>query len=193
MKINHILLDIDGVLGDFYGQAFRAFNKPMPKTQAEWPERGRKLIEACELESWHHLHTVIPGFWSEMPLLPGAEELIELVRNHSEPAGRRFNILTSPPVYAPALSDRMQWLNRLKFDGAIYCREKDLFAKPGRLLIDDTPQNCDAWQKAGGTAFLWRQPWNTPCTGQPNPENEWDNPWVWENLRMLEDLLKADA
>lgn len=37
---------------------------------------------------------------------------------------------------------------------------KKLFAAPGRVLIDDSDDNVSDWQKAGGSAILFPQPWN---------------------------------
>ena len=38
--------------------------------------------------------------------------------------------------------------------------QKHLLARPGRILIDDFKSNTVAWEKEGGKAFVFPQPYN---------------------------------
>ena len=38
--------------------------------------------------------------------------------------------------------------------------DKDLLAKPTRVLVDDSPENVASFLAAGGEACMFPQPWN---------------------------------
>lgn len=47
----------------------------------------------------------------------------------------------------------------------IYCAEKRQYATDGSVLIDDNPAVCRDWERAGGRALLFDQPWNQDAEG----------------------------
>jgi 5'(3')-deoxyribonucleotidase len=81
-------------------------------------------------------------------------------------------ILTSPGKQSHAYSAKVEWCRRRLMaheHQVIVTKHKPLLAAPGRLLIDDNPENCKNWMVHGGTAILWPQPGNVFHAQQADP------------------------
>ena len=133
--------DVDGVLADFHGYAKRV----VPGFYIGKPD------------------VVFPkGIFSKLPILPGAHELVDYLRNTFGP---KFFILTATPkdsVDETEAIDKRNWLKKhFNIDPkqvfVVSRSDKQKYAvnNPNNILIDDYDRNTKEWTKAGGTSILY--------------------------------------
>ncbi len=163
-------IDVDDTLADFRGYAIErgvpAWTGTWYTTPREtWTEEQHAIqAKTCELMER-------PDFWSNIPVLPGAFELVTACATR----GETF-LLTAYPTICPdkemVLREKIQWgMSKVHFpkNRIIVCNrpEKIDFACDGymdddgawnprahpNLLIDDAKQNIDEWVAAGGVAL----------------------------------------
>ncbi len=159
-SINHIFIDMDGVLCDFiskamdvHGAAFVPGNYPA----GEWAVE--KVLGIDEKEFWRRIDNASPNFWPELAPYPWKNELLLMASLHF-PA---MSILTSPSRHESCFSGKRQWAKKHldPSTNMILCRTKHLLAREDRLLIDDSDVNYQKWEEAGGKAILFPRWWNT--------------------------------
>lgn len=150
-----IYLDMDGVLTDFHKDAFKLFGH-----DAHEPDgMVHEVLGITKGQFWARIATAGEKFWSNMTLLPWAEELYaELCR------ADEVVILTSPGRLPAAASGKMKFLrgflgrNQKNF---IITKRKELLARDsGDILVDDSAPNIDAFNEAGGVGILMPAYWN---------------------------------
>jgi len=129
--MDHVLLDMDGVLSNFQRQAMWMFgylqrpdsNPPDPQgvifahaTQAdilypfgEWSIPT--VLGVSNNEFWDHLHSD-GSFFAELPVLDGAKELLSFIQNSGVP----FTICTSPSLDSRDATAKIEWMRRLLDD-----------------------------------------------------------------------------
>jgi hypothetical protein len=137
-----IFLDSDGVLADFDRHVMEFSGGKTPR------QLGNDAL-------WELVNS-ISDFWLTMPLMPGANDLMEFSLPHNP------IILTGCPRtgYDVASTQKPIKLGRY-FPGVpvITClsKEKPLHMKaPGDILVDDMVHNVKRWRNAGGTAILYK-------------------------------------
>ena len=143
-----LYLDLDGVLADFVLQC-KLRLKMHPE---EFPSRN-KLME--EIKS-------CPGFFATMPVLPGAQALMEFCKTWARNPNNNYSvyILTAAPPTADnhCASDKKEWVRKNFGDVPVVVvnsgRDKYKQAKPGDILVDDMEENILPWKQAGGTGIL---------------------------------------
>ena len=164
--ITHVLLDMDGVLADFFGAAIPKLNARTGKdfTVETYPKGLYAMEEAYGITArdfWGIIDT--PGFWFDMQPMPHARGLLDfLIGEH----GFEVFISSSPSMSAHCVHEKRKWLDRhLKFPASkcMFGSAKHLMAKPGALLIDDLRSNCDRFVVHGGRAACVPSNWNTPA------------------------------
>jgi hypothetical protein len=157
-----ILLDVDGVCVDFHEAALRLHGSKLTSLdltsyQME-PQMG-----ITPAEFWSKIDQAGPEFWRDIPTFPWFEFFYSKLK---EIAPVRF--CTTPGRAWECVAGKKMWfdqqLGRAFRDFHITPRKTDL-AKSGTVLIDDFPDNVEAFRAAGGSAILFPQPWN----GQPRP------------------------
>jgi 5'(3')-deoxyribonucleotidase len=158
------LLDLDGVIADFYSSMCRAFGhdpaKAMTRLKPEdWWFRS-VLGEMTESHFWGVIDKLGEAFWADMEMYPHAHELYEELESMAPV------YFVSQPSNAPfSASGKVRWLQ--KFFRHPKCRaffltpHKSLLAKPNHLLIDDSDVNCKKFVEAGGNALLFPRRWNS--------------------------------
>ena len=142
-----IYLDMDGVLVDFE----KAFKKIDGRTTTEVEKEGDSVF-------WEHVKKGGLKFWSMMPWMNDGRKLWNYVKNMN------VSILSSP---ARALPDSRkgkeiwvyQALNPKPKLILKRAREKQEYAKPNAILIDDKKKNIDRWNAAGGIG-IWHKSTN---------------------------------
>ena len=158
-KINLILLDMDEVLVDFVGGACRLFRADPNrlKNRPEWdivPYLG--LVGLTQNRFWERINLAGEDFWLDLEELPWASDVLELCNQYAE----RVLIVTTPSTDVDSYSGKVKWLQR-RFgrDFKDFClfSEKELLAKPDRLLIDDNPDNCAKFVEEGGNSLVCPQ------------------------------------
>lgn len=165
MRKRRVLLDVDGVLGDFLGHSFPVLEKLT----------GRKWAYA-DFQTWDIFDTVSreyeraffdeinqPGWCQSIPVFSGSQDGVRRLMEISD-----LYVVTSPMNHVPTwMYEREQWL--LKHFGIPHKRVVHTSAKYlclGDVLIDDRPANIEAWEKEhlGGRGFLWHQTYNRAST-----------------------------
>lgn len=161
------LVDMDGVLADLDRHFLTQYQTRYPdKPAIPLAERTTFYIQDQYPEELQPLVTEIlfaPGFFLDLPVIPGAKEALEEMKNSHE-----VFICTSPLLANPTCtSDKIQWLER--HFGA-YWTEKLIISKDktmvhGDVLIDDKPHITGA-QTPSWYHVLYTQPYNRFLTSK---------------------------
>ena len=151
-------IDLDGVLVDFVGEFLRR-HKALGGQEVHESSVDRWAIHEVlgihETTMWSRLED--EGFWASLELYPWSRELLFACQS----LGGQVAILSSPGHCPSTASGKMRWAAKhLPGVPLILAHRKDLIAGPGRVLIDDSDDNCASWTRAGGRAVLFPQWWN---------------------------------
>lgn len=165
-----IFLDLDEVLADFVAAAARQIGVPLAQLNAnraygEWsivPAIARTLHrdDYTEDQFWIDIEKGGADFWTSIPLLPHAREVIDVVQRYDPD----FFIVTSPSRAIDCYVGKIRWIrehlgiNR-RF---IFSNDKSMLARYGTILIDDREESCIKFRDAGGCAILVRNMFNYP-------------------------------
>lgn len=161
MKIDHIYLDMDGVLVDWIGGLCDLLGLNRENVINEWPP-GVDTETALNLNVDHMWNLVNRhGFdwWANLNPLETNGHLFALLTETTA----SISILTSPDNSIYASSGKILWINNnlSQFENRIdLSSNKERLSKPGTLLIDDKDCNCERFREEGGHAVLFPQPWN---------------------------------
>jgi phosphoglycolate phosphatase-like HAD superfamily hydrolase len=145
MKVNKIYLDMDGVLCNFEKRYFDLFNET-PGSSRDRKEFSQNWTDFIMGNNFEHLE-----------LFPGALELLSYVRK----TGIDIEILTSSggKKYHDLVANQKDvWLKK---QGIAYKRNvvpgrkiKSEYAAEDVVLIDDTPDVIESFNRAGGIGIL---------------------------------------
>lgn len=155
-----VVLDVDGVLGDFCSAALEVFYAVTGRIYSldmitEW-DMEKLLPEELRPAFFHHCGQ--PGFCSRIKPYYGAVPFVEELRRR----GHTVVIATSPWNSPYWIEERMNWL-RDHFGVAHDVHNvKDKTGVPGDVFLDDKPSHVVTWAGAnpGGKAFLFNQMYN---------------------------------
>lgn len=162
-RLDHIFLDMDGVLTDFVSAALRVHGRP--DALERWPAGERdvpKMLNLSRTQFWNVIDAQGAGFWESLEPFPWFSELIALAREFAP-----VTILTAPSLAPHCLEGKVKWLHahfpkdkgRL-FTDYLIGSHKHLLARPGRVLIDDAESQVEAFRASDGSAILFPQIWN---------------------------------
>lgn len=164
-----ILLDVDGVLGDFVTEVVEFCNKyertlgSLGWTPDNVTEFDILRALKCEhLQARLDLHMAESDFCRHMPVYDGAPDFVAQLRGLGEVV-----IVTSPYSAVPTWSHaRLAWLEEhfsIPKHDVIFAKRKELIR--GDVLIDDKTENCEAFNRASSYrgAILFDRPWNQKC------------------------------
>jgi 5'(3')-deoxyribonucleotidase len=131
-----IFLDCDGVLADFDAGFEQLAGMPGQEYEDKFgPKKFWSQIKDSR------------NFFETLPLMPGAKQLYELVKEH------RPIILTGCPRGGWAEAQKMRWRDKY-FPGVpmVTCasRNKVHYCQPGDVLIDDYLKHSQKWIDGGG-------------------------------------------
>lgn len=132
-----VFLDLDGVFADFDARV-----KHLSGKHPHQLERARlwKMINADK------------RFFAELELIEGCMELWEATKD-LEPV-----FLTGAPSSKVFQEQKREWVARIFGPGfTVHVVPKKLkqdFSGPGKVLIDDTPENIEQWIARGGHGIL---------------------------------------
>jgi 5'(3')-deoxyribonucleotidase len=168
MKINNILLDMDGVLADFFSAALHKLNlKFRPKNPVEMSEYRQtgsfdmaKFFGITKDQFWQCVEDT-NYFWDNIPAYPWAKQLYEFLSEFAP-----VTIASNPSHGVSCVYGKVNWLKynidkNFNQDNCIFGAKKYLMAKPDTLLIDDFQKNCGEFIAAGGQAVCVPSNWNT--------------------------------
>ena len=143
-----IYVDMDGVLADFFGEWSKSQGVDNWK-QIDDPAKAIGKIKD------------IDDFWLNLPVLPKAKSLLSLIKQ----VKGSYKICTSPLADDPRSEPhKREWVKKnLDFfppEKVIVTHNKPQFAtQPDgtpNILIDDYGVNIEAWEKAGGIGFKYK-------------------------------------
>lgn len=148
-KIESIWLDMDGVIADFvkrYKEMYR-----MEPREAEGKKKFNHFFDEF----------IKTNQFATLDMMPGAMMGIEFLRKCSVPT-QILSSTVNQERYDAISKQKMIWLHThgITFN-PIFVPGKDLkykYAKPERIIIDDTESVIDDWRKAGGIA-IWHHSW----------------------------------
>lgn len=141
-----VLVDVDGVLGDFVGAVIREVRKKFPDVADPDQIRSGWILDHMNKKEAQYARDVIEdrNFAITMPLVEGAHNGIELIRE----AGHDVYAVTAPWVEAPTWCyDRFIWLQNhfgIPSDKVVYTKAKYLVG--GDVLIEDMQSTLKTWQ-----------------------------------------------
>ena len=147
-----VFVDLDGVLADFFGEW----------AKLEKVDHYKDIIKKKGPENMDAAFDLIrkhPTFWTDLPLLPHAMELIRFVKeNFGE-----YYILSKPLERDPRCeAGKRAWvrmhLQDIPPERVLLTANKAQYARAGgdaNILIDDYGVNIDHWREAGGIAIKY--------------------------------------
>lgn len=155
-----ILLDLDGVLADFFGHGIKMFCPGAKINPGDsWlPD----ILGMTEEKFWQFVSVNSKDFWFDMPLLPDAMEIYNLAVNAV--GTRNVGICSSPSRSSDAAYWKQAWVER-HFPAlarqTIITPAKYLCSGPRVLLVDDWDKNAEfANPLYGGSFYLLPRLWN---------------------------------
>lgn len=158
--MKHILVDMDGVLCDFFGAALSLWGFD----SANYPAQEWEIANVLGISVSDFWGTIdkVPDFWRNIQPYPWTADLIEFL----DGTGARWKVLTHAWRDPQCAAQKVEWLqknicrdfDRFSLDGSC---DKYLLAGPGRLLIDDSDKNVSSFIAHGGSAVLFPQRWNS--------------------------------
>ena len=165
MKTTRILLDMDGVIADFFTAALDRCNLTHfgpPVTVESYRAIGtydmEKAFGISRADFWCRVDS--PGFWLGIKPYPYAAGLVDFLESLDLP----WFISSSPSLAPHCIPEKLEWLKRhfgLGVTDCMFGSAKYLMSRPGALLIDDLPRNCELFTEEGGDALCVPSNWNT--------------------------------
>ena len=161
--IEHIFLDMDGVITDFTTAVLRLHGKT--KLMSTWPRGERdipKVLGISRTKYWEMIDSQGAAFWHSLQPLPWFADLLALIREFGP-----MTILSAPSLSPASLEGKAHWLYEhfpkvkgKRFTDFLFGTQKHLLAGKDRVLIDDSDENVERFRNAGGHAILFPQVWN---------------------------------
>lgn len=162
----NILLDVDGVLGDFPSEALTFCNRYGRSNDAPVWDLAHvdehDILKALKLEHLQERfdqHCIDSDFCRHMPVYDGAQAFVEKLRGLGS-----LVIVTSPYSAVPTwCHSRLAWLAEhfgIHKRDVVFCKRKELVR--GHVLIDDKLENCEAFVSGSSfrVAHVFDRPWN---------------------------------
>jgi len=166
-RFPRIILDLDGVIVDFYQRLILAYNERYPddslvvedincELEQLGPERADRLINIFNE----------PGWFKNLRPLPGTINIV----SHYASAGYDIVICTAPARLSEGLingnsaAEKFDWIQRhLPGWGNKVIITKNKEHVSGDIFVDDTPYQIINWCEAhpNGIGVLVDQPWNS--------------------------------
>ena len=134
-----LYIDMDGVLTNFEKQ-FEDMIGENPRQFED--QKGKK-------EFWKQIDLKGENYWSQMPWMPDGKKLWSYVK--------KFNpiILSTPSQDKLSESGKHKWIKReLGEIPTILISEKEKYASPKAILVDDYTKKINRWTEAGGIGIL---------------------------------------
>lgn len=163
--IKHILVDMDGVMSNFFASAMEVWKDKVPQnfSSEDWecPEIDgmiSNILGISEREFWDKIN-LVPTFWENLEPYPWLNELVSFLNSTKLP----WTVATSPNKDPSCPTGKIKWLRKYigsDFKSYMIGSKKELMANPYTILLDDTPKKIKAFNDAGGVGILWPAPWN---------------------------------
>jgi hypothetical protein len=139
-----IYCDMDGVLVDFH-KGYEQLT-------------GVKIHAFTDKLDWEAIKRAGYDFWFKLEWKPDGKDLWKYIKKYKP------IILSAPSREDESRVGKHDWVKRELPNTQLILRSmnnKKEFASPNSILIDDTPQNVDQWNEAGGIGILHTSTVNT--------------------------------
>lgn len=165
-QIKEVLLDMDGVLCNFWEAAIVAVCSELGissrKAFTSW-EYGNYSIEGhfqiSRNKFWNIIHDRGESFWSGLqPCIAWKQLLFYL-----DARNVKLKICTKHSNHSACLAGKAAWIQAhlpIRLDDCHFTHEKERLATPHTLLIDDLEANCQKFSEAGGSAICVPSDWS---------------------------------
>ena len=156
--VKTVFLDMDGVLCDMVTASLKANNmKEGHDDITQWNIAAIAGISRTQF--WKNIDKVGVDFWANLEPYSWFKRIRDEIRKL--PPEIKTYICTSPTRSHHSYAGKRLWLNKyMPYTPSFFGKNKFMLAGEGRLLIDDSDENCEKWVEYGGEAFLFPQPWN---------------------------------
>jgi 5'(3')-deoxyribonucleotidase len=159
-----ILLDIDGVICRFAQTYLECLVVLTGRIHSEdevttWDFSKSVASPEEDAQVWHLIER--PDVVSRLEEYPGAMVFLEALRTRGQVVA-----VTSPANTPRWCYERAQWLRDRRFTSRQIVFASDKALVRGDVLIDDHPDNVQAFVDAGGVGILLDRPWNRNAEGQ---------------------------
>ena len=145
-----IYCDMDGVLTDFDKQF----------TDSISPWKPKQFIDKNGLnEFWEEIDGRGVGFWVGMKWMEDGKQLWNLLKENFE-----VELLSSPSRAENSRLGKRLWVRNHKLGVKLnlaYSKNKQKYAAPNHILIDDRKDNIEDWESKGGIGILHTSTENT--------------------------------
>jgi hypothetical protein len=163
-----VLLDCDGVLADFFSGALRLFDFDPALYPADQPLlwKGIAVSEAA----FNDRIRQTPGFWEHLPAYPWTAGIVAAMNHLRQTRSIDWQIVIGPGVVPDAREQRERWLHQhvgRDFSRFRMGEGKVKRATPVTLIVDDNPNVCQAFERAGGQALLFPSRTNGRMVAEP--------------------------
>lgn len=172
-----VALDSDAVLFNFLKSACKVLNIEYPRNYIF--ESDKWLYEKCGLtkkQFWSKIHG--HNFWANLEPFPWAQDLIDIIDRNTE----NWIVLSKPSLDSGAYSGKFESFQKHFGIGNrlwLSARNKEFFAGPNKILIDDKKDTCEKWALRGGFGYHW-----------PEMTEDIDRKEIDDRLEKLEEFLK---
>jgi len=155
-----LVIDLDNTLVELARPVARLLGRHDLAASADYPRQydWSKDLGIKNDELWKRVESVGPDFWATLPWTLWGERLLASARKTGQDI-----IIFSRVVGPNSSAGKSEWAqNNLPRGIPFFTTDciKHPLAAAGRYLIDDSPENCDAWEVHGGTAILVPQSYN---------------------------------
>lgn len=179
-----IFIDFDGVISDWLKAACESNGLDENKYKNQLKNSGVWLDHFIDEEKmWKNILKEGVDWWANLDLLPWAKKLVDTAQSFGNVA-----FLTSPgniykhtEVASHAAAGKVLWANKhFKNIPLIIAHKKELLATYNSILIDDSTEKIEKFEKSGGNVFLW-----------PNQYKIIDDESINDVLKELTDKLRS--
>jgi 5'(3')-deoxyribonucleotidase len=171
-----VLLDCDGVLGDFTTPAVEYANRFLGTNHTVDLVNQWEIMEALgidkETANKVYASMAVPGFCASIPVLPGAQDGVAKLQTISD-----VYVVTSPFNSTYWVTERDAWLHR--HFGIPRSKIAHVSAKylcVGEVLVDDKAANLTQWAEhhPDGLPIKWEVPFNRTDGWTGASTADWD-------------------
>ncbi len=158
-----IAIDMDEVLADTLAQFLAEYNREFGEKISKADLSARKLAEIIPADRRARLrhYALSPGFFRQIPLMPGSGEVFAELRERYE-----VFIATAAMEFPSSFNEKYAWIKAHFPDfpdsHIVFCGDKSVIAAD--FLIDDSPRHFDRF---AGQGFLFTAPHNRAETRYP--------------------------
>ncbi len=158
-----IAIDMDEVLADTLAQFLAEYNREFGENITKAELSARKLVEIIPADRRARLrhYALSPGFFRDLPLMPGSAEVFAELRERYE-----VFIATAAMEFPSSFNEKYEWIKARFHDfpdsHIVFCGDKSIIAAD--FLLDDSPRHFDRF---AGQGFLFTAPHNRAETRYP--------------------------